>query len=174
MLRLLPAVLFVALAQVAFADQWEKTISQEGNFSVMLPGVSEYRAQNVETEIGKITIHMFLVEADKGNTAFMLMYSDYPEALFDKKSVDQVLDDAAAGAVRNVKGKLQSKSNITYQKLPGRDLTATTSSGSRMTFITWRLLLAKNRMYQIGCVGVGKKVPEEVVKKINESFRLLR
>jgi hypothetical protein len=43
-----------------------------------------------------------------------------------------------------------------------------------VTYISWRLLLAKNRMYQIGCVGVGKKVPAEIVKKIRESFQLLR
>ncbi len=50
----------------------------------------------------------------------------------------------------------------------------TKSDKGTTTTIKWRILLVKKRMYQIGCVGVGKRVSNEMVDKIRASFKLLK
>ncbi len=174
MLHLKIITLLLISAPFSVADDWKETKSQEGNFKAQMPSESRYQANEIETELGKIKIHMFIATSDSGNEAYMLMYNDYPDELFKTKTIDQILADAADGAVENVKGKLQSESKVTHAKFPGKDLEATATADDQVTYISWRLLLVKNRMYQIGCVGVGKKVPAETIKKMKESFELLR
>ena len=174
MFRFQLAILLLVSTQFAAADEWKKTISQEGNFKIQLPGESKYSSSNLDTNLGMIKLHMFMTVIDSGNTVYMVMYNDYPDELFKMKSTDQILADAAGGVVRNVKGKLQSETKITYGKLPGKDLELTITEKDKVIYVSWRLLLSKNRLYQIACANTGKKLPAETVKKVMKSFQLLQ
>lgn len=170
MLRIHLTLLFCFSCQFALADEWVETKSDKGKFTIQLPG----KTSHVVKDVGSIKLHIFFVSADMGNTAYMVMYSNISETVLKNKTTDQILDDAVKGAVRSFKGKLSSEKSIVYAGSPGRDFVAATKTKGTTTTIKWRILLVKKRMYQIGCVGVGKKVPDEKVDKIRASFKLLK
>ena len=94
--------------------------SDEGGFSVSFPGSPAQDAQNVNTPVGAIVMHTFLIE--KSDYAYMVAYSDYPESLVSQTPADAILSGARDGAVANVQGRLVSETFISLQGYLGREM----------------------------------------------------
>ena len=75
----LSAFAAIFLPLISSAEDWQETKSPIANFSIQLPDEPEYSADTVDTELGELKLHMFLVEADAGNTAYMVMCTEYPD-----------------------------------------------------------------------------------------------
>ncbi|PHS18688.1 MAG: hypothetical protein COA78_01510 [Blastopirellula sp.] len=175
MFRINLILLLLLSTRFAVAEEWQVTKSQEGNFQIELPGEPEYSSRVIDNEAGKVKLHIFtLTETKSGIQVFMLMYNDFSDEVLKQKTTDQLLTDAADGVKQNFKGKLLSDKKITSDKIPGKEFDLTSTKNGRVMHIHWRLLLAKNRMYQIACMGIDKKVPDETVKRVRESFQLLK
>lgn len=157
-----------AVSQVA---EWQETKSDVANFSIQLPGVTQYEKDEVDTDYGKLGLHSFVVDADAGSTAYIIIFTEYPDGLFENKSPNQILNDSAKGAIGD--GKVQSQEEIVHEGCDGREL-AFTKAGAETQFVRWRLLLHKHNLYQIGVVSIGKEVDAEVFAHMCESFKLLK
>ena len=119
--------------------------SDEAGFSISFPGSPTQDAQNVNTPVGAIIMHTFMIE--KSDSAYMVAYSDYPESLANQTPPDVILSGARDGAVANVQGRLVSEIFISLQGHLGREILIEAPAAE--AFARVRIYLAGNRMYQI-------------------------
>lgn len=174
----MPRIMLALLFMLSFAltasaaDEWAETTSEAGKFKVMLPGATTYKAQSVDTPIGKIEMHTYMSETETG--AAGVLYSDFPAAQIAASDVDTLLTNARDGAVGNVKGKLTSDKAIKVGDHPGREFTFSVGTGDDVQFNGWqRVFLVNNRMYQLIVITAGKDGrPEADLEKIRTSFEL--
>jgi len=119
--------------------------SDEAGFSISFPGSPTQDAQNVNTPIGAITMHTFMIE--KSDVAYMVAYSDYPESLVNQTPPDVILSGARDGAVANIQGRLVNEIFISLQGHLGREIIIEAPAAE--AFARVRIYLVENRMYQI-------------------------
>lgn len=154
-------VIFGCLGTATFTE----FVSEEGGFSVSMPGEPNEETQTVPTEAGDIEVHMFSVES--GGTAYLVGYSDYPPDLVEMVDSEVLLDSARDGAVDD--GTLVSEESITLDDYPGRSLTVDTSDEDIMVFA--RIFLVGNRLYQV-VVSTGEDALTEDMSGFFDSFKL--
>jgi hypothetical protein len=153
--------------------EWRETKSSDGNFRVLLPGEAQYQSQQLKSEAGKITMHVFAAERD--GTAFMTLYNDYPAEHVNKLGAATLLKQSQEGVVASAKGQLSREPReIKLGKHPGREFRFTVETPAGKVYSLWRIYLVGNRLYQTGVVAVGKEAAEGDVKMFCESFRLLQ
>lgn len=150
---------------------WEKVTSHIGNFSVQLPGEVQYKKDEADTKMGKLILHNFIVEDDLGTSVYLVICTEYPKALLEQRTTQQILDDAAGGAVGT--GDLQSKKEIVHDGCEGRELVFT-KPGEPTQNLRWRIMLFDGNLYQVGCVSIGNEVNQEIFSLICDSFTILR
>ena len=135
--------------------EWEQLNGSQGNFWAMLPGSPTYSSQPIATAVGDITMHMYVLE--KGNTAYFIAHSDYPESLVASSSVNDLLEGAKNGAL----GKFTSKTVISEEKVKVNGHPAIMShvkgmmDGMQVTFKGFQMM-AENRLYQVYLMGIGE------------------
>src|SRR5262249_6718640 len=97
----------------ASAAVWKEFISDEGRFSVPLPGTPKQKVRTLSAEAGTVELHSFLASVDL-ETVYAVSYHDMPPGELDRK---QILDSSASAAVGD--GKLQFRHDIQKQDLSG-------------------------------------------------------
>lgn len=163
------AVALSALAGCTGADGWREFRSEQGGFSIMVPGRLEQQSQRTATAFGTIEAEVFLV--DHGDVGYLISYADYPQALVDESPTDVILDGASLGAVSDSGGKLLTVTKISLGDHAGRELEISSPGGEAM--IRLRLFLVGNRLYQISVLArVDVDVTEETARFF-DSFQLL-
>ena len=177
--RLLLATLFAALlvcgCSTLLAPKWE-TLS-EGGFTAQMPGKAEKQTQSVPTAVGAITFNTFSVE--HRSEAFIVGYNDFPAAATKNIDPEQLLNNAKAGAVQNVGGKVTGEKSVTLAGYPGKEFVGEgvspqpDSSGKRQeaTF-TARIYWASPRLYQILYIHPKGSASSETGQKFLDSFQL--
>jgi hypothetical protein len=138
-----------------------------GRFAVQMPGPPKEQTNKVNTAVGPIDVHMFVLSPDP-NTAYIVGYSDYPEEMIKKSDIQKVLDGARDGAVKNVNGKLDWEKKITIDKHPGRDFAISTEHFEGRD----RIYLVNARLYQVMVVGSKDFITDKVAQKFLDSFKL--
>jgi len=130
-------------------------VSKEGGFSVKMPGEPKASAEDIDTAVGKVALHMFTVETNSGNDAYMIEYSDFsivPDAA-------SAIDAAINGQVGSFKGKITADKKVTLNGWPGRTVTI---EGPEATSLS-SAYMAGNRLYQVMFVMVkGETLPPDV------------
>jgi len=165
--RLLLAFALVLSVQAAASAQWKTFTQTAGNFSVQLPGTPKAQDQSVDTKVGKITAHMYLLE---GNPTYVVAYNDYPAASMKGKNPNEALEASANGAVTNVKATLTSKKAITIKGYPGCEITFNNPKFLGKS----RIYLVKNRLYQLTAIIPKPGSYNKDVNRFLTSFRLLK
>ncbi len=165
----LVAALGLLAAASASAQEWKKFSGDSGRFSVELPGEPKQQKQDVQTDAGKITITMYIVEV--GNGGYFVALSDFPAALVQAADPEVLLANARDGAVRNVRGKLVSDKAITLGEHQGREIQFEADNPAGKIVGRARLYLVGNRLYQLLVVGQGAEALEQSGKFFG-SFRL--
>jgi hypothetical protein len=165
-------VLFLILA-LAFIGvgcgkkSWQNL--DESAFKVEMPGSAAKSNQTVTTAAGPITVNLWTL--DQKTEGYIVGYSEYPEAVFNARNPEQLLDSARDGAISNVKGKVTDEKKITQGSFPGREITG--NSPDQNVAFTARVFLAKPRMYMLVYSQLGKdKAISEDGKKFLESFQI--
>lgn len=171
--RVLPLVL-VFTAGPAAAQEWQETKSTEGHFQVLMPGEAQYQSQDVDTEVGKIKLHVFAVATSGGAAAYLVMYEDYPAEDVKKTGAETILNNARDGALKGIRGKITKETKIRYGSHPGLEFSLSGTSNDTAVHCVWRLYLVRDRMYQLGVVGIKQPAPPEMIDKFFASFALLR
>ncbi|HWP60408.1 MAG TPA: hypothetical protein VNL14_21105 [Candidatus Acidoferrales bacterium] len=167
--RRLLQCLFVLLLLSCQWLKWKEFRSDEGGFSVLMPGTPTPQPQRVNSPAGAIDLYMFVVAHD--GAEYMVAYNDYPETMVKGTNPEKVLDGARDGIIANVRGRLLSETKITLQQFPGRELKLSLPEGARA--LQTRLYFVKNRLYQVGVLAVEKDLSSRDIVKFLDSFRLL-
>jgi hypothetical protein len=162
------AVLLALLAGCQWL-KWKEFTSPEGRFSVRMPGTPTDQAQKINSPVGTIELHVFVVE--QSGAQYLVAYNDYPEAMVRSGDPEKVLDGARNGVVANVRGKLVSEVKITLQQFPGREVRVMIPDGAQI--MQTRLYFVKNRLYQVGVVTPEADASSKDNLKFLDSFKLL-
>lgn len=167
----------LSLAAQISDDEWEELKSHEGNFTVSIPMGPAYQAQEIPSEAGNITMHMFISERDNGAKAFVVFYNDIPEVALEQ-GVDAILENARNGALQSQNGQLkEDAADITLGKHQGSEFHFTASpqgAGDTVVHCSWRIYVIDNRMYQVGIASQDDDINDGDRSKLFDSFRLLR
>ena len=149
---------------------WKEFTSQEGGFSVLLPGQPKIERQTTETAVGPLAFTMHTVELSFGSVAYVASYNDYPPSLISDDEKNAILDGVVEGAL-GPKANLKKSEPISIDGHPGREFTGTVKDGYEYTSRTY---LVNQRLYQLNVVSTPGKVPAEDKRKYFDSFKLLK
>jgi hypothetical protein len=164
--------LALCLASCGGTPKLQEFKSEAGRFSVMVPEALQETSQALETQAGKIDLHLFSIQQDR--TGYFVSYCDYPQELIQQSSPERMLDGARDGAVGNVEGKLVLESKITLAGHPGREVVidGRPKYGQKVT-IKGRMFMVKNRLYQVTVVAPQGQAGGKVTDAFLQSFKLL-
>lgn len=171
-MRRLAQVLFVT-SVVVFAvgcSEPHQYDSSAGKFSVEFPGKPEEQSQTVQTEVGSIKLNIVMYE--KRNSAYLVMYCDYPADHVQAAGSDVILEGACEGAVSNIRGTLVSQEPITIGDHPGREIKATASTDGNQVELRSRIYLVGNRLYQVIVSATPGGTKDSVANRFVDSFKL--
>jgi hypothetical protein len=169
---LLSLMLAGCLASCSAPPTIKEFKSEAGRFSVMTPAPLQEAVQPVETQGGKIDLHLFSAQQD--DIAYFVAYCDYAPELARPDNAEKMLDGARDGAVGNSHGKLTSETNISLAGHPGREVVITAASEDRPPVtIKGRLFMVQNRLYQITVVAPRSQAGDKAVDDFLQSFKLL-
>ena len=160
--------LVLATAGVAGADEWKEFSSQDGRFSVDLPGTPKQSREKRQTKFGSIDAQLVIYSASK-DIFYGVAYLDYPESVVKAHRADELLDGASESAVKGVKGgRVAGQEKILLSGNPGRQVTIDAPGNLKLTV---RMYLVKNRLYQV-ISSVGKdKEKEADPRRFLDSFK---
>jgi hypothetical protein len=151
-------------------NSWQEFTSEEGGFSVLLPGNPKIEKQTTNTAIGPLAFTMHTVELRFGSVAYIASYNDYPPSLIADGDKNAILDGVVEGAIGS-KANLKNSEPISIEGHPGREFTGTVKDGFEYTS---RAFLVNQRLYQLNVVSTPGKVPPEDKRKYFDSFKLLK
>jgi hypothetical protein len=165
-------LLFVVLVPLLACKgaNWKEVKSQEGGFSVLLPGQPKVERQTTETAVGPLAFTMHTVELSFGSIAYIASYNDYPPSLIADGDKNAILDGVVEGALGS-KANLKKSDPISIDGHPGREFTGTVKDGYEYTS---RAYLVNQRLYQLNIVSTPGKVPAADKRKYFDSFKLLK
>lgn len=166
------AMFIVALGVSSYssaAEEWKEFRSQEGRFSVLLPGTPTEGKESVDTALGPIEVHKFMIQVSS-ELACGVVYNDYPEAIVWQVNQAQLLDIVRDGVVQSVQGKLRSERKVPLTSSPVREIVV--DVGEEGT-IRARLYLVEQRGYQVMAITGHNKESSKDVEKFLDSFKLL-
>jgi TonB family protein len=153
---------------------WEVVTSTEGRFAVSFPARPTAFVESVETTIGTLTFHEWVLNAAP---LYRFTYVDYPQSIEDPNRVKQVLDAARDGGVRNVKGTLLEEKEISLDGHPGRYVKVRAGNG---LIIRSQNYAVGNRGYTLvfatrvdGSSAAALRFYDESAAKFFDSFKLL-
>jgi hypothetical protein len=150
-MRTLLTLLITALLSPAPASQspasqsWQEVRSAEGAFRVQFPGEARYDATEVPTRVGTIRMHRWILEI--GNTAYQIIYADYPEAYVRATTPDAMLESALTQMREGIRPGAAFESVIPFAVAGGTGREHVTDIGG--TMMKGRSMLVGTRLYQV-------------------------
>jgi hypothetical protein len=142
----------------AVPDGWVAYTSEPGDYDVAFPTKPSEQTQSAPLPDGT-TLDLVIVSAQAAGTFFGTARGEYaPGSITD---VDASLQGAQDQAVANVSGTLTSSTDITLQGRPGRQFSASVSSGGQQGTLVQRVYLDGDTIYQNIVVGAGTISPED-------------
>jgi hypothetical protein len=163
-------------ADLILEDNLAEKFSPTGaGFSVLLPGKPTTEVEDLETEMGKLTNHMYLVEAP--GVSYAVMYAELPAPITDPEIARGMFDNARRLALAAVRGEMKSETEITLGGYPGRELLV--SMPGALGLLRARMYMVKQFFYQAITLSAPEKNTEMLklrdaeVKKFFDSFTLV-
>ncbi len=145
--------------------------SEEGRFSIDFPGEAKHEVQTAQTAVGNININLYLVEKD--DSAYICGYNDYPEAVVKNSNTNDILVNAANGAIQNINGKNEVIKDITLDKYPGKDIICEAEKEGITFKMHQKIYLVGNRLYQVNVSTNEEEKNKETINKFLDSFKLI-
>jgi hypothetical protein len=172
----MPAVVAAALVIACLAAQtpgtpnrWKEYPAPEQGFSVSLPAPPTVKSRTINSQTGKMVIHMFTCQ--QGATSFTITCTEYVEGVLRPELADQVFDAVRDGMIKGINGKLVGEHRITLDRFPGKEVDC---QGGNGTVGRMRIYMVGNRLYQvIGATQEGAR-GGTLVSRFMTSFQLLR
>jgi hypothetical protein len=176
--------LFLALATVgtiipsSFLDisgqsAWEDFYSDDGYFSVSLPGKPEKETENIKTQVGTISRQSFVVEKDGGQTTYLVMSIDYPKDAIEMVDHDQILNSVRDDVMATYRGTVNQEDWVQMDNYPGQEFDFEGKWKNSSVFGNVMTLLIEKRLYMLLALGVDEEVDAKDVEKFFVSFESL-
>lgn len=145
--------------------------SPDGKFTVRLPGQPREQEQPVSTTAGAVMLRSYTVNL--GSRAFLVSYADYPEKAVDATNPTLILNGARDGMLNQIRARRLSERKVRVQGNYGRSVEADlTGSGGMELRASVRIVLAKNRIYQLIAITPTAEAGAAEVKEFLESLRI--
>lgn len=155
---------------VSQGEAWKPLTSQEGRFSLLMPGAPKEQSQEVATPAGTIKMTMYVLE--QGESAWFATFNDYPAEVIQKADAETLLNGARDGAIGTVQGKLLAEKKIAIDTYPGRELEFEAQGGAFLA--RSRIYLVKERLYQIMILSPKAQGLPKDTGKFLDSFKLTK
>ena len=146
---------------------WTEFRSEEGRFTVWLPGKPVTQTASVDTPQGRFEHHVFA--ASHGSLVCSVAYTDLPKTILAGNNVDAIFDGIRDQFIKEVGGKLASESPLTLDGHSGREIKVLMFSGE----LRLRFILVGDRVYMLSLLQM-EKTPEsgdEIPNKFFPSFK---
>jgi hypothetical protein len=144
---------------------WQTFTSQDGAFSVELPGKPLVGSQSVPVGAETMEVHTFSLSSDK--ESYTMTYSDFPAAALQAGAV-AVLEGALKGA--SGQGTLLNQESITVDGNPGIQGEFEVPG----TGYSWyKAVIVEQRMYQLIVIAQNKDVTAQEARRFLDSFKLV-
>ena len=160
------------------SSDWQLFESKENGFSILFPREPEVNPQIVNTEVGELTLDVYMVEVNDQSKDDNLVYSvictEYPASIFQNPTEETFklfFRNSVDGAVNNVHGKLLSELIIQFDGHPGREIKIDFREG--LAIITMRMYLIDNKMYMIQTITETHKDFNTSIGRFMDSFKLI-
>jgi len=172
MMRLVMSVIILVAACSFLNAQpavWTEFRSNEGGFSVLMPGQPTPNKVTVNTASGVKEADMFTLNEGDLNE-YIIAYSKYSTTDSKSRSTDKLFNAVRDGLLLVQQGKLLSEAAINLDGYIGREIAFQSPDG----FITRvRFYVVANRFYQISARARTNERAPEAMKRFLDSFRLL-
>jgi len=144
--------------------------SEEGKFSVLLPGKPEYE----EVDIGKVKEKQHQFSVDLGRGAYLVSYQDNPNLQGSSpKQLAAALESGRDRLKVDFRGKLLESKSVTLDKAhPGLNFRYAIPDANGEA--RCRFYMVGTRLYQIMAIGVPEFANSEEATRVIESFKLLK
>ena len=136
---------------------WKEFTSEEGRFSVSLPGVPKEIVREIESPFGKAQGHYFNLStfADFG-----FSYTNLPVDIENPETAKKLLDHTRDSMLVRFKGKLLEEKDIILDGHPGRFFKIELASGD---IARHKVFIVGSRTYQVVFISKGRGVPSTIL-----------
>jgi hypothetical protein len=169
----LPAAAFALLMTACFNTlDWREFKSDEGHYSIILPGKANHDKHVLHTPAGNVTMQMDSTSA--ADALFGVGYAEYPPDYLAKVPNELILDQTRDALIKNIGARSFSEAPLRDEKLKGRSLHAEGRSGDKVLALDAHLVFAGGRYYQVivvGNAGPGR-INREALDTYFKSFRI--
>lgn len=141
--------------------------SDAGKFSIKFKVAPQESTKDVPTEIGDVKMYMFMHE-ESVTKAYMVAYCDYPSELIKQSDAKTLLNGSKEGVVGQFKATITEEKSSKFQGNEAIDFTA---SGPQY-HTAYKLVLAGNRLYQVGILQDGGPVSQDDMDTFIGSFKI--
>jgi hypothetical protein len=177
-LSIIISLFFPLLLSAQEDGPWTYFQSLNGDFSIDFPdGPRLERNDTVETAIGELVYHIFLVQKDQkaDNVMYMLSYCDYPEGTIHSDSTELLNDFFEATmdqAAKSVNGELTYFDFTWYNDYPGYFWRIDYLDGK--VLIKTKAFLVDRRYYALQTVTIRPKSLNLSIDRFMDSFRVIK
>jgi hypothetical protein len=145
----------------AAAQQLTEFSSEEGRYSILMPGKPTKGTFSLQTATSTVTAHT--VTAISPSIDLMCGYYDFPSP---EQNVEKVFDATRDGSITKVHGTLLAEKKITLDGYSGRRFRST---GIGNAFLDEEIFMVGRRFYLI-TITTATKEPNTNIGKILDSF----
>lgn len=161
------AVILCTQASIAQSSPaWEK-FTFKGAFEVLFPGKPTLEAEKVVPGDGRTFQHQYFVESPTG--FFLVSQGGLADKVTD---AGLVLDAVITGIVGD--GKLDAKTPITEDGLPGRKFKVTTKSGGLSMVSSGKVLLNGQTLFIVMATSTTSGTASPDIEKFISSLRVMK
>jgi hypothetical protein len=168
----IPVLLFAT--SFTILDDWY--LFDLKDFTIEFPKKPSGSNENLNTEIGKLRMEMYMYEASNDaddNLVYSLMTLEYPDSLINSSKIEilpTLFRNAIDGGVKNVQGKLLTEKTIEINGFPGREVKVDYQNG--LAIMKMRFYLIHNKMVVLQTITETSKENNLDALKFHDSFKL--
>ncbi len=151
---------------------WREFHSDDGHYTVALPGKAAHVKGTLPTRFGNVVMQMDSTSA--ADAMFGVGFAEYPPHYLTPASTVLILDQVRDGLVNNIGGRTYIEIPLIREGVAGRSVHAEGRNGDRVLALDAHLLFAQDRFYEvvvIGGAGPGRIGKEDLDFYFN-SFRV--
>jgi hypothetical protein len=149
------------------APEASEFTSKDGRFSIKFKSTPQESNKDVETAVGAVKMFMFMHE-ESVTKAYMVAYCDYPSELIKASDAKTLLNGSKEGVVGQFQATITEEKSSKFQGYECLDFTA----GGPQYNTAYKLVLAGNRLYQIGILQDGSAVTADDIDSFIGSFKI--
>ena len=169
-------LIFVLLVStsLSFAQDWVTYSNDDFKFSIDMPSEPKATTQEVPTEVGELTMNMFMLDnssdASSKNMIYMVLHTKYPKnanASDEDNKTQTMLDGSVDGAVNNVNGKLVYANKVNLDGHPGREVKISVFGA----FMYLNMYVKDGALFAIQTICMEANDENVDIKKFMDSFK---